>query len=55
MYLTQFTDAQLIGRITMLTEEILACSQQDYIFDSLSAQHDAVVEELRNRGLWAGD
>ena len=46
------TDAQLIERINSLGEEILATSDQEFIYDNLCAQYDAVVDVLQARGMW---
>ena len=52
MYLTQMTDAQLCERIDSLSHDILATSKNDFIYDNLCAQHDAIVEVLKSRGKW---
>ncbi len=52
MYLVQMTDAQLCERIDSLSRDILATSEADYLFDNLCAQHDAIVDVLKDRGKW---
>lgn len=52
MYLIQMTDAQLCERIDGLSHDILATSEQDFLYDNLCAQHDAIVDVLKDRGKW---
>ena len=52
MYLIQITDAQLCERIDSLSYDILATSEHDFLYDNLCAQHDAIVDVLKDRGKW---
>ena len=52
MNLNQHTDEQLINRLNLYGEEILATSESDEFFEYLCSKYDAIREELDSRGLW---
>ena len=52
MNLNQLTDTQLIQKINVLGEEILATGDDHPAFDEICDQYDAAREELDSRGLW---
>ena len=55
MYLSQMQDAELAYRLDGLSQDILNHGAHDYEFDGLCAQYDAIVDELRDRGMWSDE
>lgn len=51
--INQMTDSQLVQCINSLGRDIMSTSSEDYEFDKLTAQFDAVQEELEERGKWS--